>query len=118
MEDQVIDHNFFVVILSRLKFKLSCIIIKLKKLIFLLAHLLNIFKYKNFVSGHPSCLQFTDNMKKSVLTYRWQCIECKTCTLCGTSENDVSNLLIFISLIKNRGCNVVRVCVGSVLFLS
>ncbi|RXG51449.1 Zinc finger protein DPF3 [Armadillidium vulgare] len=39
-------------------------------------------------SGHPSCLQFTDNMMKSVLRYRWQCIECKTCTLCGTSEND------------------------------
>ncbi|CAL4082531.1 unnamed protein product, partial [Meganyctiphanes norvegica] len=39
-------------------------------------------------SGHPTCLQFTDNMMKSVLRYRWQCIECKTCTLCGTSEND------------------------------
>ncbi|KAK8399101.1 hypothetical protein O3P69_004276 [Scylla paramamosain] len=39
-------------------------------------------------SGHPSCLQFTSNMMKSVVKYRWQCIECKTCTLCGTSEND------------------------------
>ncbi|KAK4311895.1 hypothetical protein Pmani_016641 [Petrolisthes manimaculis] len=39
-------------------------------------------------SGHPSCLQFTPNMMKSVVKYRWQCIECKTCTLCGTSEND------------------------------
>ena len=24
----------------------------------------------------------------SVKKYPWQCIECKTCTLCGTSEND------------------------------
>jgi zinc finger protein ubi-d4 len=39
-------------------------------------------------SGHPTCLQFTDNMKVSVKKYPWQCIECKTCTLCGTSEND------------------------------
>ncbi|XP_018015338.1 zinc finger protein ubi-d4 B [Hyalella azteca] len=39
-------------------------------------------------SGHPTCLQFTTNMMKSVSNYRWQCIECKTCTLCGTSEND------------------------------
>ncbi|XP_076032882.1 zinc finger protein ubi-d4-like isoform X6 [Oratosquilla oratoria] len=39
-------------------------------------------------SGHPTCLQFTQNMMKSINTYRWQCIECKTCTLCGTSEND------------------------------
>ncbi|XP_074978542.1 zinc finger protein neuro-d4 isoform X4 [Caretta caretta] len=39
-------------------------------------------------SGHPSCLQFTANMTAAVRTYRWQCIECKSCSLCGTSEND------------------------------
>ena len=39
-------------------------------------------------AGHPSCLQFTKNMMVSVRKYPWQCIECKTCTLCGTSEND------------------------------
>ena len=39
-------------------------------------------------SGHPTCLQFTENMLLSVRKYPWQCIECKTCTLCGTSEND------------------------------
>jgi len=39
-------------------------------------------------SGHPTCLQFTANMMVSVKKYPWQCIECKTCTLCGTSEND------------------------------
>ena len=27
-------------------------------------------------------------MLLSVRKYPWQCIECKTCTLCGTSEND------------------------------
>jgi hypothetical protein len=27
-------------------------------------------------------------MMVSVRKYPWQCIECKTCTLCGTSEND------------------------------
>ncbi|XP_023993717.1 zinc finger protein ubi-d4 isoform X1 [Salvelinus sp. IW2-2015] len=41
-------------------------------------------------SGHPSCLQFTDVMMAAVKTYRWQCIECKCCNVCGTSENDVS----------------------------
>lgn len=44
------------------------------------------------VAGHPSCLQFTVNMTAAVRTYRWQCIECKSCSLCGTSENDVSQL--------------------------
>lgn len=39
--------------------------------------------------GHPSCLQFTVNMTAAVRTYRWQCIECKCCNICGTSENDV-----------------------------
>lgn len=43
--------------------------------------------------GHPSCLQFTVNMTAAVRTYRWQCIECKSCSLCGTSENDVSTRL-------------------------
>ncbi|XP_019904045.1 zinc finger protein ubi-d4 isoform X2 [Esox lucius] len=41
-------------------------------------------------SGHPSCLQFTPVMMAAVKTYRWQCIECKCCNHCGTSENDVS----------------------------
>ncbi|KAG1651009.1 Zinc finger protein neuro-d4 [Nymphon striatum] len=45
-------------------------------------------------SGHPSCLQFTVNMVQSVKKYRWQCIECKSCGLCGTSDND---LLVFAS---------------------
>ena len=40
------------------------------------------------VAGHPTCLQFTQNMIVSVKEYPWQCIECKCCTLCGTSEND------------------------------
>ncbi|XP_073923987.1 zinc finger protein DPF3-like isoform X3 [Castor canadensis] len=39
-------------------------------------------------SGHPTCLQFTLNMIEAVKTYKWQCIECKSCILCGTSEND------------------------------
>ena len=41
-------------------------------------------------TGHPTCLQFTENMIISVKKYPWQCIECKSCGLCGTSDNDVS----------------------------
>ncbi|XP_038218636.1 zinc finger protein ubi-d4 [Zerene cesonia] len=39
-------------------------------------------------SGHPTCLQFTVNMMVSMRKYRWQCIECKCCSVCGTSDND------------------------------
>ncbi|KAF7408610.1 hypothetical protein HZH66_003147 [Vespula vulgaris] len=42
---------------------------------------------QNF-NGHPTCLQFTANMIVSVRKYRWQCIECKCCSICGTSDND------------------------------
>lgn len=39
-------------------------------------------------SGHPTCLNFTPNIILSVKKYKWQCIECKSCGLCGTSDND------------------------------
>ena len=37
---------------------------------------------------HPVCLNFTANMISSVKKYKWQCIECKKCVICGNSEND------------------------------
>lgn len=39
-------------------------------------------------SGHPTCLQFTPNMVVSTKRHGWQCIDCKSCAVCGTSEND------------------------------
>jgi zinc finger protein ubi-d4 len=39
-------------------------------------------------SAHPTCLKFTPNMVRQVKKYPWQCMECKTCTECGNSEND------------------------------
>lgn len=35
-----------------------------------------------------SCLGFTTTMIESVKKYKWLCIECKRCTVCGNSEND------------------------------
>jgi len=71
-------------------------------------------------AGHPSCLQFTANMIISVKKYPWQCIECKSCGICGTSDNDVRvaclNVLEFSWLIlvllvsykknTNHDCNI------------
>ncbi|KAM7004058.1 zinc finger protein neuro-d4-like [Passerculus sandwichensis] len=39
-------------------------------------------------AGHPSCLQFSLAMAAAARSYRWQCIECKSCSLCGTADND------------------------------
>ena len=50
--------------------------------------LISIINLLFWLLGHPSCLQFTENMIISVRKYPWQCIECKCCTVCGTSEND------------------------------
>ena len=58
--------------------------------------------YVIYPPGHPTCLQFTDNMTISVKKYPWQCIECKSCGLCGTSENDVS-------ITVKTYCSIVRV---------
>nr|CAD7262562.1 unnamed protein product [Timema shepardi] len=43
---------------------------------------------KQAASPVPSDPAFTANMIISVRKYRWQCIECKCCSICGTSDND------------------------------
>lgn len=57
--------------------------------------ILNLMPFPPLAAGHPTCLQFTPVMMAAVKTYRWQCIECKCCNVCGTSENDVSVFMIF-----------------------
>lgn len=44
--------------------------------------------FLQYNTAHPSCMQFSQSLSTVVHTYRWQCIECKSCHFCGTSEND------------------------------
>ena len=37
----------------------------------------------------------------SVKKYPWQCIECKSCGICGTSDNDVSTHLADIFFVHS-----------------
>ncbi|XP_006823344.2 PHD finger protein 10-like [Saccoglossus kowalevskii] len=39
-------------------------------------------------SGHPTCLQMNDSLVHVIKTYPWQCMECKTCTLCGDPTHE------------------------------
>ncbi|KAI6657742.1 Zinc finger protein ubi-d4-like [Oopsacas minuta] len=39
-------------------------------------------------SAHPSCLTFGPKIALNVQTYRWQCLECKECIICGRADND------------------------------
>jgi len=39
-------------------------------------------------SAHPTCLQFEGSLAANVKSYNWQCLECKSCSICGTSDHD------------------------------
>lgn len=39
-------------------------------------------------SGHPSCLDMSDELVCVIQTYHWQCMECKTCTVCQQPHHE------------------------------
>ena len=39
-------------------------------------------------SGHPTCLDMSEELVAAVKTYAWQCIECKTCMLCNDPHDE------------------------------
>ncbi|XP_038556687.1 PHD finger protein 10 [Micropterus salmoides] len=39
-------------------------------------------------SGHPSCLDMNTSLVCVIQTYRWQCMECKTCTVCQQPHHE------------------------------
>ncbi|KAK5873802.1 hypothetical protein PBY51_018807 [Eleginops maclovinus] len=39
-------------------------------------------------SGHPSCLDMSKDLVSVIQTYRWQCMECKTCTVCQQPHHE------------------------------
>jgi len=38
--------------------------------------------------GHPSCLDMSKDLVGVIQTYRWQCMECKTCTVCQQPHHE------------------------------
>jgi len=41
--------------------------------------------------GHPSCLRFSPSLTERVKQTRWQCLNCKSCTVCGGMGQAVSD---------------------------
>ncbi|TRY63254.1 hypothetical protein TCAL_02608 [Tigriopus californicus] len=41
---------------------------------------------------HPSCMDYTENLTKTILASSWQCINCKTCSICEDASEDESML--------------------------
>lgn len=49
------------------------------------------FRHSNnigFNLGHPSCLDMTPELVAMIKTYPWQCMECKTCIMCGQPHHE------------------------------
>ena len=45
-----------------------------------------------FHAGHPSCLGLAAELVPVIKTYQWECMECKTCTICR-DPNDEEHLM-------------------------
>nr|CAB3264828.1 ZF(PHD)-1 PHD finger protein 10 [Phallusia mammillata] len=43
--------------------------------------------------GHPTCLEMSSDLVSVILTYNWQCMECKTCTICSMPHRE--DLMMF-----------------------
>ncbi|TRY91542.1 hypothetical protein DNTS_004978 [Danionella cerebrum] len=39
-------------------------------------------------SGHPSCLDMSIELVSQIKMYPWQCMECKTCTVCEQPHHE------------------------------
>lgn len=54
------------------------------------------------VPGHPSCLKFSSSLTEKVKTMKWQCIECKRCSVCADSSRGVRTIDPSINQSINR----------------
>uniref|UniRef100_A0A8C7DFD1 PHD finger protein 10 n=1 Tax=Oncorhynchus kisutch TaxID=8019 RepID=A0A8C7DFD1_ONCKI len=46
------------------------------------------FPYAGTSSSHPSCLDMSEELVGLIKTYPWQCMECKTCTVCEQPHHE------------------------------
>ena len=51
---------------------------------------------RDVLSGHPSCLQYSDQLVKKIRTIHWQCIDCKRCIVCSKGDDSVSDVLLLL----------------------
>lgn len=77
----------------RLKFYFEVYALQPDMLIFGLLHCSYIFAsvhVKSFLYtlGHPSCLDMSGELVSVIQTYSWQCMECKTCTVCQQPHHE------------------------------
>lgn len=65
-------------------------------------------------AGHPSCLKLSPELAAAVRQLKWQCIECKMCSICAEAGREVGDpifalvpsvYLSFYSVCSGGSCN-------------
>ena len=52
--------------------------------------------FSHFISPvHPSCLDYTEELTRKILTTAWQCTNCKTCSVCEEANPDEDEEMLF-----------------------
>ena len=45
-----------------------------------------------YQTGHPTCLKYSPELTEKIQSERWQCIECKVCSVCISAGNAVCRI--------------------------
>ena len=64
------------------------------------------------LAAHPSCLKFTPALAAIIMTYQWECIECKSCAICNKSDQEVGQSGVCVCVCA-RLCVCVCLCLHS-----
>lgn len=53
-----------------------------------IASIVEMMRGLGLCSGHPSCLDMSVELMSQIKMYPWQCMECKTCTVCKQPHHE------------------------------
>lgn len=53
-----------------------------------MARIAEMMRSLTLCSGHPSCLDMSVALVSQIKSYPWQCMECKTCTVCEQPHHE------------------------------
>jgi len=57
-------------------------------------HNLDTRQWYLLIAGHPSCLKFLPELSAAVRQLKWQCIECKMCSICAEAGREVCQYIL------------------------
>ena len=51
-------------------------------------------EYTFIFSVHPSCMDYSEELTRKIMSMPWQCTNCKTCFFCKQANDDVSSIYL------------------------